>query len=124
MANIYCFEFNALLQAQRQRLLGELRAQLAASGERLGCANQAKIAEDDAPADAVAAADLMMIRERPELQEIEAALSRIRDGSYGICIDCAGEIGRARLKADATATRCLACQMRVSPTVPTGASSS
>jgi DnaK suppressor protein len=122
MANMYCFEFNALLQVQRQHLLGEVREQIAASGERLGSANQTKIAEYGAPADAVAATDLVMvIRERQELQEIEAALSRIRDGSYGICIDCGGEIGRARLKADPTTKRCLACQIRVLPILPTGA---
>jgi DnaK suppressor protein len=121
MANLYCFEFNALLQAQRRHLLGEVREQIAASGERLGYANQPKIAEDDAPADAVATMDLVMaIRERLELREIEAALSRIRDGSYGICIDCGGEIGRARLKVDPTAKDCLACQIRVLPILQTG----
>ena len=120
MSNIHCFEFNALLQAQRRHLLGEVREQIAASGERLGSANQTKIAEDDAPADAVAAMDLVMvIRERQELQEIEAALARIRDGSYGICIDCGGEIGRARLKADPAAKRCLPCQILVLPILRT-----
>ena len=122
MSNIHCFEFNALLQAQRRHLLGEVREQVAASGERLGSANETKIVDDDAPADAVAAMDLVTgIRERQELQEIEAALARIRDGSYGICIDCGGEIGRARLKADPKAKRCLACQSRVLPILPTGA---
>jgi hypothetical protein len=101
-----CFEFNALLQAQRRYLLGEVREQIAVSGECLGSANQTKIAEDDAPADAVASMDLVMV---------------IRDGSYGICIDCGGEIGRARPKADPRAKRCLACQIRVLPISPTGA---
>ena len=63
----------------------------------------------------------MVIRERQALQEIEAALARIRDGSYGICIDCGGEIGRARLKADPRAERCLACQIPVLTIFPTGA---
>lgn len=122
MPNIHCFEFNALLQAQRRHLLDEVREQIAASGERLGSANQTKIAEDDASADAVAAMDLVMvIRERQELQEIEAALARIRDGSYGICIDCGEEIGRARLKADPRVKRCEACQIRVLPILPTSA---
>ena len=122
MSYIHCFEFNALLQAQRRHLLGEVREQIAASGERLGSANQTKIAEDDAPADADAAMDrVMVIRERQELQEIEAALARIRDGSYGICIDCGGEVGRARLIADPRAKHCLACQIRELPILPTGA---
>ena len=61
MSNIYCFEFNALLQAQRRHLLGKVREQIAASGEGLRSANQTKIAEADAPADAVDAMGLMMV---------------------------------------------------------------
>ena len=51
--------------------------------------------------------------ESRELQDIEVALARIADGSYGACIDCGGEIGRARLKADPTLKRCLPCQALV-----------
>ena len=121
MSKIHCFEFSALLHAQRRHLLENVREQIAASGERPGSANQTKIAQDDAPAGPVATIGLVMgIRERQELQEIEAALARIRDGSYGICIDCGGEIGRARLKADPRAKRCPACQIRVLPILPTG----
>ena len=104
-------EFSALLQAQRKQLLDEVREKIAASGEGLGFANQSKITEDDALADAAANMDVaMVIRESQELQDIEAALTRIGDHSYGICIDCGGEIGRARLKAYPTAKRCLPCQ--------------
>jgi DnaK suppressor protein len=52
-------------------------------------------------------------RKSRELQDIEVALARIADGSYGACIDCGAEIGRARLKADPTLTRCLPCQTLV-----------
>ncbi len=122
MSKIHCFEFSALLQAQRRHLLDEVREKIDTSGERLGFANQRKIAESDVLADAVAELDVaMVIRESHELQDIEAALARIGDGSYGICIDCGGEIGRARLKADPRAKRCLACQIRVLPILPTGA---
>src|ERR1039458_3180581 len=122
MSKIHCFEFSALLQAQRRHLLDEVREKIGTSRERLGFANQRKIAENDVLADAVAELDVaMVIRESHELQDIEAALARIGDGSNGICIECGGEIGRARLKADPTAKRCLACQIRVLPILPTGA---
>ena len=118
MSNIHCFEFNALLQAQRRHLLGEVREQIAASGEGPGSANRSKTTADDAPADAAAEmAVAMVIRENQELLHIEAALARIGDGSYGICIVCGGEIGRARLKADPAAMRCLPCQIPVSPII-------
>jgi len=35
-----------------------------------------------------------VIRESQELQEIEAALGRIGDGSYGSCSDCGDDIAR------------------------------
>ena len=104
-------EISALLQAQRQQLLGEVRDKIAASGEGLGFANQSKITDDDGLADAAAEMDVaMVIRESRELQDIEAAIARIAEGSYGVCADCGGDIGRARLQAYATARRCLHCQ--------------
>jgi RNA polymerase-binding protein DksA len=116
MSKIHCFEFSALLQAQRRHLLDEVREKIGTSGERLGFASPRKIAENDVLADAVAEMDVaMVIRESHELQDIEAALARIGDGSYGICIECGGEIGRARLKADPTAKRCPPCEILVLP---------
>jgi len=104
-------EFSALLQAQSLQLLGEVREKIAASGESLGFANQSKLTDDDALADAAAEMDVaMVIRESRELQDIEAALARIADGSYGVCTDCGEEIGQARLKAYPAAERCLPCQ--------------
>ena len=104
-------EFNALLQAQRQQLLDEMREKIAASGEGLGFLNQSKITDDDGLADAAAEMDVaMVIRESQELKDVEAALARIGDGSYGICTDCGNEVGPARLKANPAAKRCLPCQ--------------
>jgi DnaK suppressor protein len=87
---IHSYEFRTLLQAQRQHLLDQAHAKFAGSGEAPGLASQSR-----------------------ELQDIEVALARIADGSYGACIDCGGEIGRARLKADPTLKRCLPCQSLV-----------
>jgi DnaK suppressor protein len=104
-------EFRSQLQSQRQQLLGEVREKIAASGEGLGFANQSKVTDDDAIAGAAADLDVaMVVRESQELQNIEAALARIADGSYGNCADCDSEIARPRLKAYPMATRCLACQ--------------
>ncbi len=111
MSNKEFSEFCALLQAQRKQLLDEVRERIAASGEGLGFVNQSKTTDDDGAADAAAEMDVaMVIRESQELQDIEAALARIGDGSYGSCIDCGREIGRARLQASPTARRCLPCQ--------------
>ena len=47
--------------------------------------------------------------ETEPLDAIELALGRIREGSYGICMQCEGQIERARLKADPTTDYCAAC---------------
>ncbi|HVO10196.1 MAG TPA: TraR/DksA family transcriptional regulator [Vicinamibacteria bacterium] len=44
------------------------------------------------------------------LQGIESALRRLRDGKYGVCADCGGEISAARLRAMPFAERCRDCQ--------------
>ena len=115
---IHCFEFRALLQAQRQKLLAKLHEQITVSDEGPGSANRSETTADNTSADAVAEmAVAMVIRDNQELRHIEAALARIGDGSYGICIDCGGEIGRARLKAEPAAMRCLLCQTPVLPVI-------
>lgn len=104
-------EFAELLQTQREQLMVEVREKIAASGETMGFVNQSKITDDDGLADAAAEMEVAMaIRESRELQEIEAALARIEDGSYGTCSDCEDAIGDARLKANPAGRRCLPCQ--------------
>ena len=44
--------------------------------------------------------------------EIEAAIARISDGSYGQCLDCKKEIGRQRLQVMPTAQFCMDCQAK------------
>ena len=51
-----------------------------------------------------------LARDVAELNEIAVALDRIRDGEYGTCENCGGEIARARLDAQPTARRCIRCQ--------------
>jgi DnaK suppressor protein len=47
---------------------------------------------------------------RKALQDIDRALMRIHDGSYGICVDCEEEIFPKRLNAFPLAKRCRECQ--------------
>lgn len=48
--------------------------------------------------------------EAASLQAIAEALRRLSEGTYGICADCGGPIGSARLAALPFAVRCLRCQ--------------
>lgn len=40
---------------------------------------------------------------------IEGALERIREGEFGWCAECGGEIALARLDLDPTVTTCIGC---------------
>ena len=44
--------------------------------------------------------------------EVLAALSRIDDGSYGQCVDCAGPVPEPRLEARPATARCVPCQAK------------
>jgi len=55
---------------------------------------------------------LDLTRDDAELRDIEAALRRMDDGSYGICTDCGVEVGAERLHAEPEAARCIDCQRR------------
>jgi RNA polymerase-binding transcription factor DksA len=44
-----------------------------------------------------------------ELREIEEALRRIVDGSYGTCVACGGALGMQRIRAIPEARYCLSC---------------
>jgi len=42
--------------------------------------------------------------------EIDAALSRIEEGVYGVCVACGGGINEERLEALPWATKCIRCK--------------
>ncbi|WP_106813746.1 TraR/DksA family transcriptional regulator [Microbacterium timonense] len=46
---------------------------------------------------------------RREISEIDDAVKRWEDGTYGVCIDCGRGIPIARLRARPFATRCVSC---------------
>lgn len=48
--------------------------------------------------------------ERKQVYDIDDALKKIEDGSYGICEDCKNFISKTRLKAIPHARMCLKCQ--------------
>lgn len=48
--------------------------------------------------------------ETAAIEQIDAALERMRTGIYGLCSDCGEPIAPARLQSMPQALRCLACQ--------------
>lgn len=101
------------LREMRTELLGQLHAQRGGRIGRAEAAAEAREASSDDWARAETERDLafgLEERESAELVAIDEALKRIADGSYGLCIDCGVAIATARLHANPTALRCVACQ--------------
>ena len=46
---------------------------------------------------------------RAHLEQVDAALQRLDDGTYGLCVRCGAPIGEARLEARPAATTCITC---------------
>jgi len=64
---------------------------------------------------AAAAAETMidsaiLVQQRKELNEIELALGKIKQGTYGICEMCEEEIDKLRLEVKNFARFCIACR--------------
>lgn len=50
------------------------------------------------------------VRYDDRIRELKETLSRIENGTYGVCLDCEEEIPEKRLTARPTARFCVACQ--------------
>lgn len=49
-------------------------------------------------------------RESLYFRKVEEALLRIKEGTYGLCLDCGSQIGLKRLEARPTAELCIECK--------------
>jgi len=101
----------ATIRAQLQEERGRLRERL----QELGLG-----ADDALSLDGGFADSSQVTAERGEMEalagtlndtlgEVEDALTRLDDGTYGRCEACGGEIPEARLEAKPAARRCIAC---------------
>jgi RNA polymerase-binding transcription factor len=106
----------AQLRARQRELRGEVASQLRTQDDPrlVGLRNRMEETDDWAAADAMATMDISLVsRDLTVLSEVEGALARLADGSYGACVDCGADIPYARLAAYPAAIRCVACQARV-----------
>jgi RNA polymerase-binding transcription factor DksA len=107
--------FEKELRARRATLRQEIRATLlradseryASIADRLGDSEDRPLAEVLAEVSEAEAA-----RDIAEIADIDLALQRLANGTYGKCVDCSRPIPEERLKAFPTAKRCLPCQQR------------
>ncbi len=62
---------------------------------------------DEAPIEVL---EILGGRQRQEIAQIEEALERIEDGSYGKCVNCGRDISTRRLRAIPFALQCIECK--------------
>ena len=106
----------ARLRQRRSELRAEIRAQFADHDDPqvMALRNRLDDTDDWAVADEMALLDIAQVaRDVRELAEVEAALGRIADGTYGTCADCGATVPAARLDANPAARRCIGCQTAV-----------
>jgi len=106
-------EFKTLLKERFCDLREEIRQELLRSDEQhfIDLAGQVHDLEEESVADLLVDLNLAILDLHiEEIRDIDAALIRIAQGSYGVCEDCSAEIAAERLKACITAKRCTPCQ--------------
>src|SRR6478752_1345798 len=106
-------QLEAALRARQRELRADVAAKLKTQEDPrlVGLRNRMEDTDDWAAADAMAAQDITLVsRDLAELANVEQALARLDDGSYGECVDCGSAIPYARLAAYPAAKRCVACQ--------------
>jgi DnaK suppressor protein len=99
------------LESEKEKLISQLE-QLQINGhQNLGYSTHMA---DDASAAFDQARDLALRGNLERmLQQVQEALDRFADGTFGICAECGNPIDPARLKALPHAAHCLDCQRRL-----------
>jgi DnaK suppressor protein len=115
--------FTRQLQDQRAALIRQIQTQ---RGGAIGRAEATGDPHDEQSGDWTqldATRDMAIAleeREAAQLTAIDAALQRIDDGTFGLCTACGAELPTARLHANPTALRCVACQSIHERSTPPG----
>jgi DnaK suppressor protein len=102
------------LKRDYQMLLGEVREELKNSGNqhRIDLLNsEPGDSGDESLATTLVDLNLTTLdRHIQAIRDIESTFQRIKNGEYGVCIDCGDVIAFNRLQAYPTAKRCIVCQ--------------
>ena len=85
-------------------------------GERPGPVASAGYPQDSADAGSTLSeadrTEAILVSARGQRDEVLAALARLADNSYGLCVDCGNQIPEGRLDARPEAARCVGCQAK------------
>ena len=105
--------FKDRLLTERQQLLARIAQQRGGAVSRVDMAAEHDMHSMESHARAITEMNeefAMNEHETAELAAIDAALERLAQGQYGLCLYCGVSIPEARLKAYPMALRCVNCQ--------------
>jgi len=109
------------LVVERDALLAQIDAQRGGPISRAQAASDALDKSEDDNAQIQTGRDMAFAvneHETAYLLAIEEALQRIKEGVYGLCVNCGSHIPAARLDAAPHTLRCIACQTSFEKTHP------
>lgn len=113
-------EFKSMLVNLRARLRGDVSALADAAlrktrSESSGDLSSMPIHMADVGTDAFEQEFTLSLMEHDgsALEQIEAALERIEDGVYGVCVECESKIPKARLQVLPHTPHCVKCAEKV-----------
>ena len=101
------------LVVERDALLAQIDAQRGGPISRADAASEGLDKSEDDNAQIQTGRDIAFAineHETAELLAIDASLLRIKEGVYGLCVDCGTHIPAARMDSAPHTLRCLACQ--------------
>ncbi|HEY0845186.1 MAG TPA: TraR/DksA family transcriptional regulator [Noviherbaspirillum sp.] len=104
-------ELKEMLDARYEQLRAELHREVNEKDDFVDVATEIPDPGDSSFANLEIDLDNAAVtRDIVELRAIEAARTRIENGTYGTCVTCETEIPYARLQVQPTADRCAPCQ--------------
>ena len=106
----------AELKAEREKLVHQLQ-ELGANetGELTGDVDYGEGFADAAAATAERSEVLGIVENLMSmLNDVDAALTKVEEGTYGVCESCGKQIGADRLEFRPTSTRCVDCKSKES----------
>ena len=100
--------FKKILLKEREEILGEVK-QIYESSKEMGQDGIQDIADEAANIYNKQILLSLNENERMRLQEVDEALDRIENGTYGICEECGGQISLKRIEVRPVAKYCVPC---------------
>jgi len=104
--------FKKTLLKEREQIVGEVK-QIYESSKEVGQNGIQDIGDEAANIYNKQILLSLNENERMRLQEVDEALDRIENGTYGVCEECGGPIGLKRLEVRPVAKYCVPCKTKL-----------